>query len=201
MKGHVLAVDDDIVLLKTIEMILKEDYTVDLASSGEMAMEILGKGRLPDAILLDVDMPGLDGYQMMEKIKETDTYRYIPIIYLTALTDTDHEVRGIHLGAADYIRKPFEKENLLARLEGRIETGKRLRRKAGLDPEVEKNLRKILTPKELTVTGLIADGKSNKEIAEELFHTERYIGNIISVIHQKAGTATRAELRRYLRGE
>ena len=201
MKGHVLAVDDDIVLLKTIEMILKEDYTVDLASSGEMAMEILRKGRLPDAILLDVDMPGLDGYQMMEKIKETDTYRYIPIIYLTALTDTDHEVRGIRLGAADYIRKPFEKENLLARLEGRIETGKRLRRKAGLDPDVEKNLRKILTPKELTVTGLIADGKSNKEIAEELFHTERYIGNIISVIHQKAGTATRAELRRYLRGE
>ena len=201
MKGHVLAVDDAIVLLKTIEMILKEDYTVDLASSGEMAMEILGKGRLPDAILLDVDMPGLDGYQMMEKIKETDTYRYIPIIYLTALTDTDHEVRGIRLGAADYIRKPFEKENLLARLEGRIETGKRLRRKAGLDPDVEKNLRKILTPKELTVTGLIADGKSNKEIAEELFHTERYIGNIISVIHQKVGTATRAELRRYLRGE
>lgn len=201
MKGHVLAVDDDIVLLKTIEMILKEDYTVDLASSGEMAMEILRKGRLPDAILLDVDMPGLDGYQMMEKIKETDAYRYIPIIYLTALTDTDHEVRGIRLGAADYIRKPFEKENLLARLEGRIETGKRLRWKAGLDPEVEKKLRKILTPKELTVAGLVAEGKSNKEIAEELFHTERYIGNIISVIHQKVGTTARAELRRYLRGE
>lgn len=71
---------------------------------------------IPDLILLDVMMPELDGFETCERLKENPSIRDVPIIFMTALTDTSYKVKGLNLGAVDYITKPFQKQEVLARI-------------------------------------------------------------------------------------
>ena len=107
-ESRILCVDDDISMLNTIEDILiNAGYAVTLAKSGKQALDFLKKGIEYQMILLDVDMPVMDGYQTFKAIRELDTAQTTPIIFLTGMDGPDFEIKGWEYGAADYITKPF----------------------------------------------------------------------------------------------
>ena len=120
-ENHILIIDDDLMLLKTAEEILSDQYNVSVAKSGIQALNLLNKNIIPDLILLDIDMPQMDGYETLEEIKKIPRCELIPIIFLTGFSEMDYEVRGLKAGAVDYIVKPFAKEILLARVERHLE--------------------------------------------------------------------------------
>jgi putative two-component system response regulator len=114
-RPRVLIVDDDRRNVKLLEgYLLPERYDVLKAYSGEEAMTLLGNSEV-DLMLLDIMMPGLDGYQICKRIKARESTRFIPIVLITALDDLQAKVRGIEAGADDFLSKPANREELLAR--------------------------------------------------------------------------------------
>ena len=112
----VFLVDDNIINLNTGKNVLQHKYTVVTMPSGEKLLQMLRKTR-PDLILLDVEMPGLSGYDIIREIKANPEISGIPVIFLTAKSDPDNELLGLSLGALDYIAKPFSPPLLLKRIE------------------------------------------------------------------------------------
>ncbi|HBN04923.1 MAG TPA: DNA-binding response regulator, partial [Bacteroidales bacterium] len=141
--NKVLVVDDDIMLLKMAEELLKSEYAVTFAKSGEAAIALITDNYTPDIILLDIDMPKMNGYETLAKLRKIS--EDIPVIFLTGLSETEFELKGLTSGAVDYITKPFVKEILLARLKIHIETSKKSR---DYDPEKLKRLGMLLTDTE-----------------------------------------------------
>jgi len=116
-KSHcVFLVDDNIVNLNTGKNALQQKYTVVTMPSGEKLLQMLQKTK-PDLILLDVEMPGLSGYDTIKEIKANPDTANIPVIFLTAKTDSENELLGLSLGALDYVTKPFSPPLLLKRIE------------------------------------------------------------------------------------
>ncbi|MCG6136565.1 MAG: response regulator [Nostoc sp. LLA-1] len=112
----ILIVDDTHTNLEFISQVLIEaGFKVATALDGEIALKQI-KNKLPDLILLDVMMPKIDGLETCKKIKENIETRDIPIIFMTAVSDIDTKIRGLGLGAVDYIIKPFHEEEVLARI-------------------------------------------------------------------------------------
>lgn len=116
IKKHILIVDDVTTNLKCLGEILRHDYSLSMAKSGEQAIQMMNKFK-PDLILLDVKMPGMDGYETFGRIRENPEYKDIPIIFLTADTENGSEVKGLKLGASDFIRKPYEPDIMKGRIE------------------------------------------------------------------------------------
>ncbi|MFN8612525.1 MAG: adenylate/guanylate cyclase domain-containing protein [Vulcanimicrobiota bacterium] len=113
--SRILLVEDEPVNIQAVSGVLKEQgYQVSVATSGAKALDVLTRLR-PDLILLDVMMPGLDGFETCRRIKANPELREIPIIFLTAKSETDDIVQGFELGAVDYVSKPFSGHELLAR--------------------------------------------------------------------------------------
>ncbi|OQX78374.1 MAG: hypothetical protein B6D64_06795 [Bacteroidetes bacterium 4484_276] len=116
----ILVVDD---LSTNIQMIgkilLQENYQVSFALSGKEALSVLDKNSC-DLILLDILMPGMDGYEVCDRIKSNDKTKNIPIIFLTAKTDSDSIIKGFKYGAVDYVGKPFFTEELLSRIKTQL---------------------------------------------------------------------------------
>ncbi|MDR0600046.1 MAG: response regulator [Treponema sp.] len=112
---QILVVDDNITNLKSIQMQLSEQYQVLLAKSGAQALQICVQ-RVPDLILLDVNMPEMDGFETLRRIKDTLVINRIPVIFLTANHDAVTEIRALESGVVDFITKPVEKSILLHRL-------------------------------------------------------------------------------------
>jgi two-component system KDP operon response regulator KdpE len=111
---RVLVVDDEPHLVRAVRMYLElQGYTVFGAHSGEEALEVTRKN-LPDLVILDVMMPGLDGFQTLQELRR---FSDIPVIMLTARGDEDQKVRGLSLGADDYVTKPFSQRELQARVQ------------------------------------------------------------------------------------
>lgn len=114
--GRILIVDDTPANIQTLSAILKEKgYQISVATNGRQALDVVSKVR-PDLILLDVMMPEMDGFEACEKLKASMEWHDIPIIFLTAKTETSDIVRGFELGAVDYVGKPFNAHELLARV-------------------------------------------------------------------------------------
>jgi DNA-binding response OmpR family regulator len=126
-KNAVLIVDDDPALLKMAGEILRGNYAVSCVKSGYEAVTLLQTDYMPDIILLDIDMPGLSGFDTLTALREIEDAQDIPIVFLTGVTKAEAELKGLSCGAVDYITKPFIKEILLARLKVHLENGKRLR--------------------------------------------------------------------------
>ena len=116
VKKHILIVDDVTTNLKCVGEILRNDYALSMAKSGEQALQMIGKVK-PDLVLLDVKMPGMDGYETFKAMKDNPETSDIPVIFLTADTENGSEVKGLRLGASDFIRKPYEPEIMLGRIE------------------------------------------------------------------------------------
>ncbi|NEQ99380.1 MAG: response regulator [Cyanothece sp. SIO2G6] len=112
----ILIVDDNPNNIQVLFNLLKASgYRIAVAKSGESALKRL-QGALPDLILLDVMMPGIDGFETCRRLKENDTTKDVPVIFMTALSDTADKVRGLNLGAVDYITKPIQQQETLARI-------------------------------------------------------------------------------------
>lgn len=114
--GRILIVDDTPANIQALTSILKErGYQISVATNGRQALEVVSRIR-PDLILLDVMMPEMDGFEACAKLKASSESHDIPIIFLTSKTETDDIVKGFELGAVDYVGKPFNAHELLARV-------------------------------------------------------------------------------------
>ena len=121
LKYHILIVDDVMDNIQVAMNILKEEnYEFSFASSGESAIELLKESKF-DLVLLDVMMPGLDGYEVCMWMKEEEGIYNIPVIFLTAKSDVDSIRKGFDAGGQDYIIKPFHADELLARVQTHLE--------------------------------------------------------------------------------
>jgi len=115
----VLIVDDENINIGILAGVLSPMYNILIAKSGEAALE-LAEEHTPDLILLDVLMPGMSGFEVIERLKASDITRHIPIIFITGLSNNEDEERGFFLGAVDYIAKPFNKTIVKARVNTHI---------------------------------------------------------------------------------
>jgi adenylate cyclase len=116
MPSRILVIEDEPANIQTLSTLLKErGYKINIATNGRQGLEVLERIR-PDLILLDIMMPEIDGFETCRRIKASTAWREIPIIFLTAKTDTADIVRGFELGAVDYVAKPFNAHELLARV-------------------------------------------------------------------------------------
>jgi two-component system, sensor histidine kinase and response regulator len=116
MNPTILVVDDTPENLTVAVGLLGRDYRVKIATSGAQALEIVAAAPPPDLVLLDIMMPGMDGYEVCRVLKADPALAAVPVIFLTAMSQTEDVVRGFSLGAADYVAKPFRPEELLARV-------------------------------------------------------------------------------------
>ena len=115
-KNSILIVDDESSNIIALTKTLSPEYTVRAAINGRDAINT-AKKHLPDIILLDIVMPEMDGYAVIAELKNSDNLKDIPVIFLTAMTNSENEAKGLKLGAVDYIYKPFSQELLLERVE------------------------------------------------------------------------------------
>ena len=114
-RPRILIVDDERFNLNLLESLLRDDYQVMLALDGHLALEAAATHN-PDLVLLDIHMPGLDGYEVCRRLKADAVTRSIPVIFISALDEATHEAQGLELGAADFITKPFRQSAVKARL-------------------------------------------------------------------------------------
>jgi len=115
-KRSVLVVDDEKTNIAALTHILTPEYTVYVSLNGQGAIEAASKFS-PDIVLLDILMPGMDGYAVITALKSAEKTQNIPVIFLTAMTAPENEIKGLNLGAVDYIFKPFSRDLLLKRIE------------------------------------------------------------------------------------
>ena len=116
MTSRILLIEDTPANIQAISAILKEQgYQISVATNGQQGLDLLARVR-PDLILLDIMMPGIDGFETCRRIKASTAWREIPIIFLTAKTETADIVKGFEVGAVDYVAKPFNAHELLARV-------------------------------------------------------------------------------------
>lgn len=121
LTGLVLIVDDAPTNLEVISETLETaGLEVAIALSGEQALEQLQYSQ-PDLILLDVMMPGIDGFAVCQRLKQLPATQHIPVIFMTALADTEHRIKGLEMGAVDYITKPFQEKEVLARVKTQLQ--------------------------------------------------------------------------------
>jgi sigma-B regulation protein RsbU (phosphoserine phosphatase) len=116
-KKTVLVVDDAPANIQVVNSILKDTYKIRIATNGAKALELVGVAPPPDLILLDIMMPGMDGYEVCTRLKDDPGTKDIPVIFLTGQTESADETRGFEVGAVDYIHKPFSPAVVKARVQ------------------------------------------------------------------------------------
>jgi len=117
----ILLVDDSDLHLSVADNMLKNEYTVTTAKSGKDALDLLVRGLFPDIILLDILMPNMDGWETYHKIKGISLLKDVPVVFFTSVDGTENIEYAQNIGAADYIKKPFEKDVLLKKIKDVIE--------------------------------------------------------------------------------
>jgi diguanylate cyclase (GGDEF)-like protein/PAS domain S-box-containing protein len=181
--GVVLVVDDYPLNLKLLcASLSRAKYEVLVAQTGESALEI-AVSQQPDLILLDIRMPEMDGYEVCRRLKASPVTRDIPVIFMTALSETDNKVKGLQLGAADYITKPIHPEEAISRIKTHLsvrrltllleEQIQYLQQEINRRKQVEEQLRQVNTLLEQRVeertTELLA---VNTQLKQEIQHRQ-----------------------------
>jgi len=157
-RSTVLIVDDTPENLTILGETLRPHYRVRAAISGERALHAVTIGALPDVILLDVMMPDMDGYQVLQALQADAATRDIPVIFVTAMDSVEGETHGLALGAVDYITKPFNPDIVLARVRTHIELAKARERlhdeNAWLEREVARRTNENALIRDLSLSAL-----------------------------------------------
>jgi len=179
-KQTILVVDDTPDNLTLMNELLKDAYKVKLANGGERALRIASTDPQPDLILLDVMMPGMDGYEVCLRLKADPATRDVPVIFLTARSDPEDERRGLELGAVDYIAKPISPPILLARVRTHLyvkATQDFLRDKnAFLEEEVARRTREITTIQDVTILALTSLAETrDSETGNHIRRTQHFL--------------------------
>jgi putative two-component system response regulator len=179
-KATVLVVDDTPDNLSLMSGLLKDRYKVKVANNGEKALKIAQTLPKPDLILLDITMPGISGYEVCEALKADKATADIPVIFLTAMTATEEEKKGLELGAVDFITKPVNPPILLAR----VQTQLRVKAAADflrdknefLESEVEKRTREIMAIQDVTIMAMASLAETrDSDTGNHIRRTQYYV--------------------------
>lgn len=187
---NVLLVDDNSKYLK--DALPFYVYEVTTAFDGIQALkELANKSKNFDIVLLDVMMPNMNGWQTLKEIRSNEKTKHLPVIMLTAVNEEEKMVAGLKIGADDYIVKPFILPNLLARMEAVLRRSKwqtpiKTSHKKELPPD-------LLTTKEKEVLEMVANGASNKQIADKLFVKEVTVKTHLNSIFKKLKVTNRTQ--------
>ncbi|HWR68100.1 MAG TPA: HD domain-containing phosphohydrolase [Desulfomonilia bacterium] len=120
-RQKILIIDDSEIITEMLTEALKDSYAVITAMNGERALELASEDPLPDIVLLDVQMPGMNGYEVCARLKAVEKTRTIPVIFITGFNGEDNEYKGLELGALDYISKPFSLNLVKTRIRNHLE--------------------------------------------------------------------------------
>lgn len=175
-KEKILIVDDIPDNIMVLMNILKDDYTVIAATSGEKALELAHQDPKPDIILLDIIMPNIDGYEICRRLHRDVQTRDIPIIFITAKTEADDEAKGLMLGAVDYIGKPIVPAIVLARVRNHLELKQH---RNHLEELVAQRTHQLKKAKESVIEamGMVAEHR-DPETGAHISRTKRYVNLI-----------------------
>ena len=218
---RLLLVDDEPGLRTAVQTYLQDEgFEVTTAIDGEEGWEKAQK-ILPDLIISDVMMPRCDGYEFLKRLREDERLAGTPVIFLTAKGMTIDRTQGYLAGVDDYISKPFDPDELIARVKNVVKRQERLLKEAAKYADADvgqmakqineikslltknnaKNAREAelpkFTPREASVLQLVAEGLMNKEIARQLETSIRNVEKYVSRLFIKTGTSSRTELVRY----
>ena len=195
-----MVVDDVLSNLELLTKMLKaKGYKVRPVNCGVLALQA-AKSAPPDLILLDLNMPDMNGYEVCEHLREDDELAGIPVIFLSAMTETESKVRCLRGGGNDYITKPFQIEEVLARIEVHLELSrqqKALMAQNDLLQEkvrptiIQERLAGILTAREMETLHWVREGKRNAEIAQILNISAHTVRHHLENIYAKLGVETR----------
>lgn len=122
-KKSIVAVDDSGLMLRTLERLLGKGYVYHGFSKGLRALKFLKDEGKPDLIILDIDMPEIDGYEMLEMIREKEELKEVPVLFLTSNNDKEHVVKAVEGGANDYTVKPIEEEMFMNKVRRLLKEG------------------------------------------------------------------------------
>jgi putative two-component system response regulator len=176
----ILIVDDAAENLRVLHGLLRPHYRILAATSGEAGLRVANGDPRPDLILLDVMMPGMDGYGVLARLRENPATRDIPVVFLTALANAGDEERGLQMGAADYITKPITPLVVLARVRTQIEA-KQARdglksQNARLEAEVARRMAENDLTQRLSIRALahLAETRDS-ETGNHIMRTQGYV--------------------------
>ena len=195
-----MLIDDDKEMLSFMKSQLEVLYEVESFMSGEEALlHLSGAGDKPHLILLDIAMHGMDGYEVLGKIKENDKLRKIPVVFLTGMTDEVAELRGLEMEAVDYLKKPVAGKVLFARVQHYIDLYSETADGGGkLDEKRLLTLTQPLTDREMEVARLMAEFRSDREISDILHISMPYVKKLVSAVKEKLEIEKRGDIRKYL---
>lgn len=198
---QLLLIDDDPNLILLVKDYLEfRGYEVVTAENGREALEVL-EIEIPDMIICDIMMPEMDGYALVEHVRQDPRTSWVPVLFLSAKGQSQDRVRGLNTGADVYMVKPFEPEELVAQVESSLKQANRLIQHSGSgsssEPKIQVPFDVELTPTELKVVQFVARGMSNKEIAEQMKVSQRTIESHVSNMLGKTGLHNRTELARW----
>ena len=176
----ILVVDDTPDNLSLMSGLLKDQYKVKVANSGEKALKQVQGEVKPDLILLDIMMPGLSGYDVIREIKADPLARNIPVIFLTAMSEAEDEKKGLEMGAADYITKPISPPIVLARVKTQLENkavADFLRdQNAYLESEVGKRTSEISAIQDVTILAMASLAETrDSDTGNHIRRTQHYV--------------------------
>jgi DNA-binding NarL/FixJ family response regulator len=207
MAKRLLVVDDEAKLLRAVAVTLRaEGYEVTTARGGAEAL-VSVSASVPDLIVSDIRMPGMDGYQLARALRSNPRTELIPVIFLTAKGERKDRLAGIRTGVDAYLVKPFDPEELLAVISNLLRRTERasaeLARLVGNargeeDPASQLAPDEDFTETEARVARLVAEGLSNKEIAAELGSSVRTVEGHVSNILSKKNWSNRVEIARHM---
>ncbi len=220
-KPRLLLVDDEPGMRNAVQAYLQDEgFEVTTAIDGLEGWE-KAQQTFPDLIITDVMMPRSNGYELLKKIREDERLGGTPVIFLTAKGMTVDRTQGYQAGVDDYIPKPFDPDELVARVKNVVNRQERLLKEAArfADADVGQMAKQIteirsmltkgeassnknselpsFTPRESSVLQLVAEGLMNKEIARKLETSIRNVEKYVSRLFIKTGTSSRTELVRY----
>ena len=179
-KATILVVDDTPDNLSLMQGLLKDKYKVKGANNGERGLKIACSDTPPDLILLDVMMPGIDGYEVCRRLKAEPATRDIPVIFLTAKSEVDDEMRGLELGAVDYITKPISPPIVLARVHAQLSlkaSADFLRDKnVYLEAEVVRRTREVAAIQDVTIMAMASLAETrDSDTGNHIRRTQHYV--------------------------
>ncbi|MDZ7990689.1 MAG: sensor histidine kinase [Nostoc sp. EfeVER01] len=181
-RGIILVVDDNPANLQVLSSFLDQSsFEVWAARSGEKAIQRLENDNLPDLILLDIMMPGIDGFETCKYLKSESNPRVrdIPIIFMTALSDTADKVKGLRLGAVDYITKPFQYEEVLVRVEHQLKLRNLTKTLMDKNAELQQAQTQLVQAEKVATLGQMTAG-----IAHEVNNPINFIAGNLNFIEQ-----------------
>ncbi|MCR5409924.1 MAG: response regulator [Lachnospiraceae bacterium] len=200
---RVMIIDDDDETLTLMVRQLEALFDVKGYTSGEEALDALRSaspdgGWMPDLILLDINMNGMDGYDVLGCLKEDEGLKRIPVVFLTGMTDETSESRGLEMDVVDYLKKPVASKVLLARVQHYLNLYATTASNGKLDEAKLDSLSSPLTDREMDVARLMAEFRSDREISDILHISMPYVKKLVAAVKKKLFLDKRGDIRKYL---